>query len=83
MGNNRVLFVSFLSIMLIFPVAGYAKSTLQDQTGTRERTSRRHLRWKFNRIVITGNCPFGVIMANNPAYKHVVGVGPWAFCTLI
>nr|HCI8845666.1 ABC transporter substrate-binding protein [Klebsiella variicola] len=79
MGNNRVLFVSFLSIMLIFPVAGYAKSTLQDQTGTRAENVAKAPALKFNRIVITGNCPFGVIMANNLAYKHVVGVGPWAF----
>lgn len=34
---------------------------------------------KYNRIVITGNCPFGVILANDSAYKHVIGVGPWAF----
>lgn len=79
MGNNRVLFVSFLSIMLIFPVADYAKSTLQDQTGTRAENVAKAPALKFNRIVITGNCPFGVIMANNLAYKHVVGVGPWAF----
>lgn len=33
----------------------------------------------YPRIVITGNCPFGVILANEAAYRHVVGVGPWAF----
>ncbi|WP_226938251.1 ABC transporter substrate-binding protein [Klebsiella aerogenes] len=33
----------------------------------------------YQRIIITGNCPFGVLLANAEAYKHVVGVGPWAF----
>lgn len=32
-----------------------------------------------HRVIITGNCPFGVILANPQAYSQVVGVGPWAF----
>ena len=32
-----------------------------------------------HRVIITGNCPFGVILANPQAYRQVVGVGPWAF----
>ena len=32
-----------------------------------------------HRVIITGNCPFGVILANPQAYGQVVGVGPWAF----
>ncbi|WP_323117584.1 ABC transporter substrate-binding protein [Klebsiella variicola] len=34
---------------------------------------------RHHRIIITGNCPFGVILANPLAYRQVVGVGPWAF----
>ncbi|EDU7995285.1 ABC transporter substrate-binding protein [Salmonella enterica subsp. diarizonae] len=79
MVNNKALFVLFLSSMLVFPVAGYANSTLQDKAEAQAENVPKAMALKFNRIVITGNCPFGVIMANDLAYQHVVGVGPWAF----
>lgn len=34
---------------------------------------------KYKRIVITGNCPFGIALADDNIYKHVIGAGPWAF----
>lgn len=79
MFNNRVMYTIFVSSFLVFSAASYANSTLQDKGEAQPGRDLNETILKFHRIVITGNCPFGVIMANNQAYHNVVGVGPWAF----
>ncbi|RKR64463.1 iron complex transport system substrate-binding protein [Yokenella regensburgei] len=79
MANTRALPAFIVSSLLIFPVISHASDFIQNKNTTNTAHDQKATTLKFNRIVITGNCPFGVIMANNLAYQHVIGVGPWAF----
>ncbi|EIG9527642.1 ABC transporter substrate-binding protein [Salmonella enterica] len=79
MTGKKTLYSLFLTSLLIISSACYANNLLKDTTRNADKDTAKMTPLKFNRIVITGNCPFGVIMANNLAYQHVVGVGPWAF----
>lgn len=72
---NKTVFPFFLSFLLFLsflPLVCYADSLYQNRT-------TKYTSLKFNRVIITGNCPFGVIMGNDLAYQHVIGVGPWVF----
>ncbi|MEG1466434.1 MAG: ABC transporter substrate-binding protein [Hafnia sp.] len=79
MPNNKIISLFILSSVLTIPMVSYAHDIQKKQPATDLINSVNNTSLKFNRIVITGNCPFSVIMANNEAYKHVIGVGPWAF----
>lgn len=78
--NGKILFSLFISSIILLSTASYANSSEVSKTiNDQNMKNTEEIPIKFNRIIITGNCPFGVIMANDLAYKHVVGVGPWAF----
>lgn len=61
------------------PMLACAGASQPQATALPQSAAAQTLPGSYPRIVITGNCPFGVILANEAAYRHVVGVGPWAF----
>lgn len=69
---NKTIFSLFLSVLLSLPLTCDANNVVQSKT-------TKNALLKFNRIIITGNCPFGIILANQEAYERVIGVGPWVF----
>lgn len=79
MPNNKTISLFLISSLLAIPMVSYAYDIPLKQPATNFINNKNNISLKFKRIVITGNCPFSVIMANNEAYKHVIGVGPWAF----
>ncbi|EEP0996925.1 ABC transporter substrate-binding protein [Salmonella enterica] len=79
MAGKKTLYSLFLPYLLIISFACHANDLLNDTVRNVDEDTAKTASLKFHRIVITGNCPFGVIMASDLAYQHVVGVGPWAF----
>lgn len=63
MKTIRITYTLLLALCM-FPGVTYAAVNIQ---------ARPH------RVIITGNCPFGIVLSNPLIYKQVVGVGPWAF----
>ncbi|CAI0757487.1 ABC transporter substrate-binding protein [Serratia grimesii] len=73
------LFATILLAAFSLPTTTSANGTITVKNTGKDTEILQPLPGKYNRIIITGNCPFGVILANDAAYKHVIGVGPWAF----
>jgi iron complex transport system substrate-binding protein len=75
--------VKFIATALLalfaLPTVPCAGASLPAAAEPLQSAATQTLPGSYPRIVITGNCPFGVILANEAAYRHVVGVGPWAF----
>ncbi|MGK0707043.1 ABC transporter substrate-binding protein [Yokenella regensburgei] len=68
-----------LMCFVFLPATVSANDLITKKTGVTHDSHSQSQPVNYNRILITGNSPFGVILTNKEAYKHVVGVGPNTF----
>lgn len=73
----KISLIVISTILFLFVASMIAEKI--NTVHTVESTKNLREKNKISRIVITGNCPFSIGMANKDVYSKIVGTGPWTF----
>lgn len=81
MKKKIIILLSILAFLFLVACSNQTKNMQLSNKFTKGSPNKYYNKknTRIDRIVITGNCPFSVAMANDDVYSKIVGTGPWTF----